>query len=985
MGGIMCKIIFCFVLVLICLGLIAQTRPQLIEDFESGEITLTSWADEDLEPDAWDLDSFLTYDSSSYSLCLSGNTWKEQVISPLSTTQNTVIELAAMYESGATVQGIGFSDGENQIFYSISGTLILDLEVWIPVYQGAYSSNSWHLYRLPLGADWESFFGYYPTLSSLIYINDLDDGNSRSVWFDQIQDITMDLPIAPQVSIFADIPVTLSAREVAVQFSATILDPDSDEFEYLWSFGDDNYSTEVAPYHVYELSDAHLYTVNLRVIDESGKVGFAATQIELDPGPSSLPLTLNFVGDVMLARRYDTQIIPYQGVNAIFAPTYSMLGAAADVTVANLEVVLADTGSPHPTKSVVYRGNPDNVSGLVFAGIDVVSTANNHTLDYGLPALEQTQNLLNANDILHSGAGSNSYAAYLPAFVNRKGLSIALLRSSDRTGQYNNAQPFLHAGFAKEGFAYMTPYHIQEQIAAVDAIADLNVVEMHAGSEYSLQPSVDYGKSNPFWEDTQDEDYAYRSDIPHQWDREIRHTAVDSGADLVVVHHPHIIQGLELYNGKVIAHSLGNFVFDLDYPECMNSMILYVDADEDGFSNHYVRPVYINDYIPLPATGQLGLYILDYVAMKSRELDTVVIVDKQELKAAVPLEPDNLTQTEHALQLHIEFDGFEDDYQYSKPIKLPRYGSISSVDTVSPVQDAELRLGSELIWYGGFEDEGSTLWSIPEFSTNAVDGERSAFLSAESSESITATISRKLKLYDNEKSYTLHGWIRSRNASAANITIRYYSSRNSYYPVATQTISEDLTGTNSWAWYFQELDPPSNAWYYDIRLSLQAVDVGISQAWFDNVGLIEWTPYQAVNELSDVMHPNNYYWFQLRSAESAKSLNCQLTETSFIRHNQRTAGTSTAAQLLVNIYPNPFNPDTNISFELAETGLTSVKIYNIKGQLIRELLNKELPAGQHRLIWDGRDHRGSMCSSGLHFIRIKSNDKQALRKAILLK
>jgi len=147
--------------------------------------------------------------------------------------------------------------------------------------------------------------------------------------------------------------------------------------------------------------------------------------------------------------------------------------------------------------------------------------------------------------------------------------------------------------------------------------------------------------------------------------------------------------------------------------------------------------------------------------------------------------------------------------------------------------------------------------------------------------------------------------------------------------------------------------------------------MGLSQAWFDNVGLIEWTPYQTVNELNEVMHPNNYYWFQLRSAESAKSLSCQLTETAFIQHNPRTV--------------QPFNPDTNISFELAENGLTSVKVYNIKGQLIRELLHKELLAGQHRIIWDGRDHRGQMCSSGLHFIRILSNDNHTVRKAILLK
>lgn len=93
------------------------------------------------------------------------------------------------------------------------------------------------------------------------------------------------------------------------------------------------------------------------------------------------------------------------------------------------------------------------------------------------------------------------------------------------------------------------------------------------------------------------------------WDIAIRHFAIDSGADLVIVHHPHIIQGIEVYQGKVIAHSLGNFAFDLTYPETMPSMIFYADASRDGFSNFLIKPVFIDNFIPKPATGQLGKYI----------------------------------------------------------------------------------------------------------------------------------------------------------------------------------------------------------------------------------------------------------------------------------------------------------------------------------------------------------------------------------------
>jgi poly-gamma-glutamate capsule biosynthesis protein CapA/YwtB (metallophosphatase superfamily) len=82
---------------------------------------------------------------------------------------------------------------------------------------------------------------------------------------------------------------------------------------------------------------------------------------------------------------------------------------------------------------------------LVYAGIDVVSIANNHTLDYGLSALQQMQNNLRQNGIAFSGAGADSYEAYSPIIMSRNGLSFAFLASSDRTGQYNNAQPYLQA------------------------------------------------------------------------------------------------------------------------------------------------------------------------------------------------------------------------------------------------------------------------------------------------------------------------------------------------------------------------------------------------------------------------------------------------------------------------------------------------------------------------------------------------------------
>ncbi|HRX76402.1 MAG TPA: hypothetical protein P5342_03015, partial [Candidatus Cloacimonadota bacterium] len=128
-------------LVFLCsLALTAQVRYNVIEDFETGTVELNSWADEDQQPDAWSIDSTVTHNASAFSLRLDGNCWKQQSITPLTLSSNSVIQLAVRHSYGAAAQGIGFSDGTNHLYYSFSGSQTLDIEEWIPVYQGALSS-----------------------------------------------------------------------------------------------------------------------------------------------------------------------------------------------------------------------------------------------------------------------------------------------------------------------------------------------------------------------------------------------------------------------------------------------------------------------------------------------------------------------------------------------------------------------------------------------------------------------------------------------------------------------------------------------------------------------------------------------------------------------------------------------------------------------------------------------------------------------------
>lgn len=967
----------------------ANIRYQTIEDFESGNVNLISYSNEDQDPGAWELTSSDTYDNSAWALRLYGNTWKLQMINPASVDSGTVFQVAAKTSTGARIQGVGFSDGNNVLFYSFAGTQTLNIEEWVTVYQGAFNAGTWNIYQLPIADDWYAYFDYLPVISSLVYINDLDGVSNRNFLIDSILNITEDIGIPPAVTISYQITFQSAekkgTRDVGVQFSSQVIDPDSYTFTYQWDFGDSLTSSDPNPFHIYTVTDNHPYRATLKVLDDSNKWGLASCLINVDPGPDTFPLRMNFVGDIMLARGYESigGIIPTLGVNAIFQPTRELLGNAADITVANLEVVLTNQGTPHPTKSVVYRGNPANVSGLVYAGIDKVCLANNHTMDYGWAGLNQMLGNLSANTIEYSGAGINSYDAYTPAFINRNGLNIAFLASSDRTGQYNNAQPYLNAGYNKPGIAYMTPYYILQQLYAVQNVADLKIMEFHAGSEYSLAPGSNYDKSNPFLEDNEDEDYNPTTDVPHMWDIAIRHFAIDSGADLVIVHHPHIIQGIEVYQGKVIAHSLGNFAFDLTYPETMPSMIFYADASRDGFSNFLIKPVFIDNFIPKPATGQLGKYILDYLAMRSTDLDTKLLVDYNNISASVIVDNNSALATSHPYSFNMFLSPVSGQGNLTDPFKLPRYGSISKVDYITPCLESEYRLGAETIWYGNFEDEGCNLWDIPEFSTTDVfDGERSAKLSPSPNQTLTATIKRRCKWYDNNKKYTLYGWIKTINASNANIIIRYYNSRSSGM-IGYEYLTTNINGNTDWTFYYKELTIPSSAWYYDIRLTCSNASSGNAYALFDNVGLIEWTAWTAFDSHNSISNPNNYYWMQVRTQENPKSITVKFTEKLYERFPDLTKNKSTK-NTPISVFPNPFKDNVRIEFQADDKGKIKLEIYNIRGQKVKTLANDIFPEGKNQLIWDGKDFNGQRVSAGVYFLRLEQGENTIVKKMLYL-
>ena len=167
----------------------ATDREITIEDFEAGEITLYSYPSQDLEPDGWETTTENTFNTfSQFALKLYGNTWKIEEISPVMIAENDIWEIACFIEDKGEIQGIGFGDGTNELFYSIDGSEMVNIEEWIPVNQGAFEEGVWNIIQLPIADDWFSWFEYYPQITKLIFVND-NDGGSGIVYFDNIYDI----------------------------------------------------------------------------------------------------------------------------------------------------------------------------------------------------------------------------------------------------------------------------------------------------------------------------------------------------------------------------------------------------------------------------------------------------------------------------------------------------------------------------------------------------------------------------------------------------------------------------------------------------------------------------------------------------------------------------------------------------------------------------------------------------------------------------
>ena len=275
-------------------------------------------------------------------------------------------------------------------------------------------------------------------------------------------------------------------------------------------------------------------------------------------------ITLIAVGDVMLDRAVGRQIKRY-GIKWPFKHVRDTL-RLSDLSFCNLECPLSAKGIKVP-KPICFKADPANVECLTDAGFDIVSLANNHSMDCSRPGLIETMHYLDKARIAYTGAGDTPYDASLPTIVTVKGLRIALLA--------RNAWLPEGAWFRPDApnSSYLDLETIESEVRDAAGQADVVIVSLHWGNEYHT--------------------------TPREEQVELAHRIVDAGADLILGHHPHVLQKVEKYHGGVIAYSLGNFLFDSPFKNCKKTMILKCSLSKSGVSGLEQIPVTIEDYRPI--------------------------------------------------------------------------------------------------------------------------------------------------------------------------------------------------------------------------------------------------------------------------------------------------------------------------------------------------------------------------------------------------
>ncbi len=307
-------------------------------------------------------------------------------------------------------------------------------------------------------------------------------------------------------------------------------------------------------------------------------------------------VTLLFTGDVNLARHLknhlkDRWTYPFKNI-----PWFK----EADISVVNLENPLT-TAANARKKKYVFKAPPHFARILKLGGVDLVNIANNHIYDYGAEGLLQTLSALEKENLKYVGAGRNIEEARKPAIFSVKGMKIGFLAYYG-VSAHEECHP---ATVDSPGTALRQLRIIRHDVRKLRPQVDFLVVIFHWGFE--------------------------KEHTPRQHQINFAHRVIDYGTDLVVGHHPHVLQGIEKYGHGVIVYSLGDFIFGGRYAPYYESAVLKVSLPVRNLKNWNIEviPVGVTYWQPRRLEGARADSVLKQIIDYSRIFNQTPLVPEQ--------------------------------------------------------------------------------------------------------------------------------------------------------------------------------------------------------------------------------------------------------------------------------------------------------------------------------------------------------------------
>ena len=262
----------------------------------------------------------------------------------------------------------------------------------------------------------------------------------------------------------------------------------------------------------------------------------AKTEEDVPEEPKIEDITLLFAGDVYLSNHVLNAYDKAGGIHGVLDEGIRAEIEAADVFMVNQEFPFTERGTKAADKQYTFRLPHDRLHLMNEMGIDIVTLANNHILDFGPEGITDSISALNEAGIKYVGAGENLEEAKKLEIVEVGGRKIGFLGTSRVYMATSWAAGENHPGV----FSTYDPALPLEEIKKADELVDYLVVYVHWGIERNTQPE--------------------------NYQRVMGQQYIDAGADIVIGSHPHVLQPLEYYDGKPIMYSMGNFVFGSSIP-----------------------------------------------------------------------------------------------------------------------------------------------------------------------------------------------------------------------------------------------------------------------------------------------------------------------------------------------------------------------------------------------------------------------------------